>query len=305
MASFIITFREALEMALIVGIILSYLAKIKQTKFYAVVYTGIATAIIVSIGVALLFNLMAQGFTGRTEEIFEGITMLIGALLLTTMIFWMMKQRRIADQLQHTVAMELSKTHKFGLFLVVFVAILREGIEMVIFLGAASFASTQGGLVGALIGVLLAIAMGYLIFIGSLRINLKRFFGFTSILLVLFAAGLVAHGVHELQEAEIIPTLIEHVWDVNPAINVEGSYPLLHEKGYIGSILNGLFGYNGNPSLIEVLCYLLYLIVVFAIWRLGIMVSQHPKSPELSKNLAQSDHTVFNPTINRLYKGRR
>lgn len=277
MASFIIAFRETLEMALIVGIVLSYLVKIKQTKFNPMVYTGIATAIIVSIGVALLFNFMAREFTGRTEEIFEGITMLIGALLLTTMIFWMMKQKRIADQLQNSVAMELSKTHKFGLFLLVFVAILREGIEMVIFLGAASFASTQGSLVGALMGVLLAIAMGYLIFIGSLRINLRRFFGITSIVLILFAAGLVAHGVHELQEAKIMPTLIEHVWDINPTVNVEGSYPLLHEKGYIGSTLNGLFGYNGNPSLIEILCYLFYLIVVFVAWRLGIMVSQQGK----------------------------
>ncbi len=267
MASFIITFREALEMALIVGIILSYLAKIKQTKYNPVVYTGIATAIIASIGVALLFNFIAQGFTGRTEEIFEGITMLVGALLLTTMIFWMMKQTHIANQLQNSVAIELSKTHKFGLFLLVFVAILREGIEMVIFLGAANFASTQGGLAGALTGLFLAIAMGFLIFIGSLRINLKRFFSFTSVLLILFAAGLVAQGIHELQEAKIIPTVIEHIWDINPLVHTDNSYPLLHEKGYVGSILKGLFGYNGNPALIEVLSYITYGTIVFILWR--------------------------------------
>jgi len=100
-----------------------------------------------------------------------------------------------------------------------------------------------------------------------MKINIKRFFTITSILLILFAAGLVAHGVHELQEATVIPTVIEHLWEMNPPANLDGTYPILHEKGYIGSILKGLFGYNGNPSLIEVLSYFLYLVVVFLLWR--------------------------------------
>ncbi|MCK4755850.1 FTR1 family protein, partial [candidate division WOR-3 bacterium] len=108
---------------------------------------------------------------------------------------------------------------------------------------------------------------GYLIFIGSMKINIKKFFDITSILLILFAAGLVAQGIHELQEAKIIPTVIEHLWDINPLVNTDGSYPLLHEKGYIGSILKGLFGYNGNPALIEVLSYLAYGTIVFMLWR--------------------------------------
>jgi len=100
-----------------------------------------------------------------------------------------------------------------------------------------------------------------------MKINIKKFFNITSILLILFAAGLVAHGVHELQEANIIPMGIEHVWDINPPVNPDGSYPLMHEKGYIGSIFVGLFGYNGNPSLIEVLSYLFYLAIVFVLWK--------------------------------------
>ncbi|MFC1976305.1 FTR1 family protein [Chloroflexota bacterium] len=265
--SFIITFRETLEMALIVGIILSYLSRIKQTRYNNIVYAGVASGIAASVVGALLFSAIAGGFTGRSEEIFEGITMLIGAFLLTGMILWMMKQKHVATELEQKVATELVQARRFGLFLLVFIAILREGIEIVIFLGASNFASTDNNLIGALNGIAAAILLGYAIFFGSMKINLKKFFEITSILLILFAAGLVAHGVHEFQEAHIVPTAIEHVWDINPPLDSDNSYPLLHEKGYIGSLLKGLLGYNGNPSLIEVLSYLIYLVFAFVLWK--------------------------------------
>ncbi len=266
-SSFIIAIRETLEAALIVGIILSYLVKTKQTKHNNIIYIGVVSGIIISIIGALLFTHIAGGFTGRTEKIFEVITMLIGASLLTTMILWMMKQKHVSSELEHKVATELSEAHKFGLFSLVFIAVLREGIEMVIFLGATSFISTNNTLIGALAGIITAIFIGYAIFVSSIKINIKMFFNITSILLILFAAGLVAHVVHEFQETKIIPTIVEHIWDINPPINPDGSYTILHEKGYIGSILKSLFGYNGDPSLIEVLSYLVYLVLVFVLWR--------------------------------------
>lgn len=263
----IITFRETLEAALIVGIILSYLVKTSQTRYNNVVYVGIISGIVASIIGAFLFTSLAGGFTGRAEEVFEGITMLVGAVLLTTMILWMMKQKHIARELEDRVATQLSEAHKFGLFSLVFIAVLREGIETVIFLRAASLVATNSNLLGALGGLLIAIFLGYLIFVGSMRINIKIFFNVTSILLILFAAGLVAHGVHELQEAAVIPTVIEHLWDINPPLNPDGGYPIMHENGHIGGILKGLFGYNGNPSLSELLSYVGYLLLVFVLWR--------------------------------------
>ncbi len=278
-ASFVITFRETLEAALIVGIVLSYLARTKQTRFNRVVYVAIAAAIIASIAGALMFTTLAGGFMGRAEQIFEGVTMLIGAALLTTMILWMMKQRRIAAELQERVATEVAEAHRFGLFSLVFVAVLREGIETVIFLGAASLVASGNSLTGAAAGILVAILAGYGIFAGSMRLDLRKFFTITSILLILFAAGLVANGVHELQEAGIIPTVVENLWNINPPVNPDGTYPSLHENGYIGSILKGLFGYNGNPSLIEVLSYAAYLILVAVLWsnvgRAGVTSPQH------------------------------
>ncbi len=265
--SLIITFRETLEVALIVGIILGYLARTKQTKYNNVVYVGIISGIVASIIVAVLFTKLAGGFTGRAEEIFEGITMLIGALLLTTMIIWMMKQKHMTKALEHKVNKELVDAHKSGLFLLVFISVLREGVETVIFLGAASFVSSSNNMTGALAGIVGAVMLGYALFVGSMKMNIKKFFNITGILLILFAAGLVAHGIHELEEAKIIPTVMEHVWDMNPPVNPDGSYPILHEKGYIGSILAGLFGYNGNPSLTEVLGYAMYLIIIAVFWK--------------------------------------
>jgi high-affinity iron transporter len=229
--SFIITFRETLEAALVVGIVLSYLYRVKQTKHNNVVYAGVISGIVASIIGAILFTALAGGFTGRSEEIFEGITMLAGALLLTTMILWMMKQKHIAKKLENKVAAELTKAHTFGMFSLVFIAVFREGIETVIFLRAASFVSESSNMIGALAGII------------------------------------AAHGVHELQEAKVIPTIVEHVWDINPPLKPDGSYPTLHEKGYIGSILKSLLGYNGNPSLIEVMSYFVYLALVFALWK--------------------------------------
>src|SRR3989338_8742409 len=150
LSSFIITFRETLEAALIFGIILSYLIKTKRERYNNIVYLGIASAIIASIIGSFLFNSLAGGFTGRAEEIFEGISMIFAALLITFMILWMLKQKHIVLELHEKVGREIKEQHKVGLFLLVFASVLREGIETVIFLRAASFASAaENNVVGA------------------------------------------------------------------------------------------------------------------------------------------------------------
>ncbi len=264
--NFLIAFREVLEMSLIVGIVLSYLNKTNQTKYNNVVYVGIGAGIVGSIIGALLFHELAGDFAGRSEQIFEGVTMLIGAGLLTSMIIWMRKQKNIAKHLEQKIEAHASNDHRLGLFLLVFISILREGIETVIFLSASSLVSADTKLIGVLSGIVAAIILGYLMFVTTVRIDLKKFFTVTSTLLILFAAGLVAHGVHELGEAHLIPELIEHVWDINPMVYADGTFPLLHEKGYIGQLLTSLFGYNGNPSLMEVLSYIIYIGVAWLLY---------------------------------------
>ncbi len=266
-ADFFITFRETLEAALVVGIILGYLFKTNQARYNNIVYAGVIAGIIASIFAAMIFLNIYGGFSGRAEMIFEGVTMFFGAFLLTTMIFWMMKQKHLAQELKNDLSSKLSAKHKAGLFFLVFVSVLREGVETVIFLGAASFISKESSLAGAMLGIIAAVFLGYIIFIGSMKVNVKRFFSITSFILILFAAGLVAYSVHEFEEAGIIPSVIEHVWDINPPVNSDGSYPAFHENGAVGGIFKSLFGYNGNPSLAEVLSYILYIILAYILWK--------------------------------------
>ncbi len=269
-ASFIIAFRETLEAALVAGIVLGLLRKMNQKRFFKIVFIGVGTGILTSIVAAFLFNALVNGFEGVEGMVFEGVTMFVGAALLTTMIFWMMRQSHISGEIREKVNREMEKSSSAGLFMVVFVAILREGIETVLFLSAANFVSEENNLWGAIIGIGVAVILGYLIYAGTIKLNLKKFFTITSLLLVLFAAGLVAYGTHELVEVAeyngFVNPLLTTVWNINPPMNLDGTYPLLHDKGAIGSLLKGLFGYNGDPALIEVLLYCTYLVAVLSTW---------------------------------------
>jgi high-affinity iron transporter len=169
-------------------------------------------------------------------------------------------KRDAAVKLEHGVERHLAPggSHGVGLFLLVFLSVVREGVESVIFLGAARFGTGSGSLWGALAGLAAASLLGFLLFRGAVRVRLGLFFTVTNVLLLLFAAGLVAHGLHELVEAGWLPALVDPVWDLNP---------LLPEQGLLGSLLRGLFGYNGNPSLLELLGYAAYAAVAASLWR--------------------------------------
>ena len=259
--SFLITSRETLEASLVVGIVLAYLNKTNNQNYRKTVYYAIIFGIIASILAAVAFTFFAGGFEGKAEELVEGITMLIGAFLLTTMILWMMQQRHIAKEIEGKVERHLLSSRPLfshlGIFMIIFIAIIREGVETVIFLNAINYANGIN-FIGGSLGILAAIVVGYLFFISTRKINLKRLFNVSSILLILFAAGLVAHGIHEFEEAGVLNPIVENVWDINHIVD---------EKGIFGSFLKGLFGYNGNPSLLEVISYAAYLALIFILYR--------------------------------------
>ncbi|HET90533.1 MAG TPA: hypothetical protein ENN99_07325 [Chloroflexi bacterium] len=255
-AALFITLREGLEAALVVGIVLSVLRKLGQTDRSKPVWVGAAAAVVVSVAVGLALNALGMAFEGRGEQIFEGIAMLLAAGVLTWMIFWMQRQgQQIQAELESDVRRAASTGNAWALFSLAFVTVLREGIETALFLTAAAFSATPAEtLIGGALGLTIAMVLGWLIFATGKRLNVRVFFQVTSVILILFAAGLLAHGVHELQEAALLPTFVEHVWDVNP---------ILDENGAVGSLLKALFGYNGNPSLLEVISYGAYFIIVF------------------------------------------
>ncbi len=255
---FLITFRETLEAVLVVGIVLAYLVKTNQPGYKRFVWWGILFGILVSIVGAIIFTALLGGLSGRTEEIFEGFLMFIAAGLLTTMILWMAKQGRyVAKELEERVSHEISEQHATGILALVFLAVLREGVEMVIFLGAASQVE-ETSIFAPLLGIGVALIIGWIFFWGTTKLRVKWFFEVTSMILILFAAGLVAHGVHEFQEAGLLPVFVENLWNVNW---------LIDERGTFGSILKALFGYNGDPSFIEVLSWSIYLILIFGVYR--------------------------------------
>lgn len=257
--SFLLALREGLEAALVIGIALGVLAKTQRSYLKPAVWRGAFAAILVSLLAAVLLNLLGAQFEGRTEEIFEGFAMLAAALLLTWMIFWMQRQgASLQRQLELDVTSAAQRRGARGLFALAFLAVAREGLELSLFLTASALATDAlPTLLGAFFGLAGAALLGYLLFATTRRLSLKQFFQITNVLLILFAAGLVAHAVHEFNEAGLIPPVIEHVWDVNP---------LLHEDSTAGQVLKALFGYNGNPSLSEVLAYSGFLIFLWLLF---------------------------------------
>ena len=253
--SALITLREGLEAALIIGIVLGVLRKLGHANRSRAVWAGVVAAVAVSVAAGLALNVLGVAFEGRAEEIFEGVAMLLAAGVLTWMIFWMQRQgRRIQAELELDVRRAVTIGSIWALFSLAFLAVVREGIETVLFLTAAALSATPAQtLLGGAVGLIVAVALGWLMFAAGKRLDVRAFFRVTSVLLILFAAGLVAQGVHEFQEAALLPTLIEHVWDINP---------ILDEKSTLGSILKALFGYNGNPSLLEMITYGVYFAVV-------------------------------------------
>ena len=257
MAEFIIIFREVLEAGLIVGILYTYLKKVDQQSSIARLWQGVLVAIVLSIIGSFLFQILAGGFEGQAEKLFEGVVMIVAAVVLGSMIVWMAKNKNIADDLKTQANDALSTANAgWAIFSLAFIAVFREGIEIILFMyglaakqGAVSFLSSA-------LGAALALGVSYAIFIQGKKVPLKTFFNVSSVILIFVAAGMMAYGVHELESAGVIPDY-GRIWDINPPKLADGTYPLLHDKGYIGGLFKGLFGYNGDPSLVELLSCLL------------------------------------------------
>ena len=250
-AAFLMT-REGLEASLIVGIVLGYLAKTENRRYFRYIWLGAAAAVALSVatGAALFFTI--GELEGRSEQIFEGAAMLSAVAVLTWMVFWMRKQAaNIKRELEAQLATAIAAGSAVGLASVVFFAVLREGWETALFLFAISESSTPLATgIGAVVGLTISISLGIGIYLGSRRLNLRQFFTVTGLLLIVFAAGLLAHAVHEFQEAGLLPETVEHLWNTNAIVS---------EDSHFGKFLTALFGYNGDPSALEVGVWFTYL----------------------------------------------
>jgi len=293
MTELIIMFREVLEASLIIGILYTYLKKSNNEDSIKMLWSGVGAAVFISIVASVLFQIIAGGFEGNASKIFEGIVMIVASIVLTTMIIWMAQNKNISEDLKNKAEESLSSGLKYGIFTLAFVAVFREGVEIILFLYAIGIKDGIS-VIPSIIGSLLGLFAGYAIFIQGVKIPLKKFFNVTSVFLIFVAAGMLTYGVHELESGGVIPyfggnTKIEEdriiatrmngdskifeidkqkkakkwasrIWNINPSKNDDGSYPALHDKGAIGGLLKGFFGYNGDPSLIEFITWLLSMI---------------------------------------------
>lgn len=293
MAELIIMFREVLEASLIIGILYTYLKKSGNDSVLKMLWGGVFSAVALSILASILFQLIAGGFEGAASKIFEGVIMIIASIVLTTMIIWMAQNKNISEDLKKQAEKSLTSGFKYGIFTLAFVAVFREGVEIILFLYAIGIKDGIS-IFPSIIGSLLGLFAGYAIFIQGVKIPLKQFFNVTSVFLVFVAAGMLTYGVHELESGGVIPyiggkTIVEdnnviatrmngetktfsldkeikakkwasRIWDINPNKNLDGSYPMLHDKGSIGGLMKGFFGYNGDPSLIEFITWLISVI---------------------------------------------
>jgi high-affinity iron transporter len=259
--SFVLSLREGLEAALIIGIVLGALSKMNRKELAPAVWQGFASAVVASILAAIVMNFIGAEFEGRSEQIFEGVAMFLAAGILTWMIFWMRRTSRgLKTELEASVRKAAFDSGRKAIFALAFLAVGREGFELALFLFATKLeAGAIQVISGALLGLAGAALLGWLLFTSTRRLSLNRFFQITNVLLILFAAGLVAHGIHEFNEAHLVPEVVEHIWDINPILN---------EDSTVGELLSALLGYNGNPSLTEVIAYLGY----FGVLALGLKV---------------------------------
>ena len=257
-AALLITLREGLEISLVLAIIAAYLVKRDRADRLGKMWTGAAAAAALSLATGIIFFVAVGDFEGKWEEAIEGTLAFFAVAVLTWMIFWMRRNaRNISGDLHSKLdaALENSST---AILIISFVAVAREGFETVLFLIAAENGSSSGAsvVVGGLIGLTIAAVIGIGLYRGSSLVDLRRFFQITGTLLILFAAGLFAKGVHEFRALfEIDASLVaEPVWEVTSGPFSKGH--TLHD------FLKGLFGWSPTPERIRVVAYFAYLLPV-------------------------------------------
>ena len=258
-ANFLIGLREGLEAALVVGILIAYVVKIGRHDVVKRIWLGVGLAVGVSLALGAVLTFGAYGLSFEAQEIIAGILSLVAAAFVTWMIFWMLRaSRSLSGHLRGDVDRHLEGAG-WGLVLVALFAVGREGIETALFIWAAVQASGETALplTGAFLGLALASALGYLIYRGVLSFNISRFFTWTGLFLVIVAGGVVSYGVHDLQEAGVLPGLY------NLAFDVSGAVP---PTSWYGAVLTGMFNFSAATTWLEALAWVSYVVPVLTLF---------------------------------------
>jgi high-affinity iron transporter len=253
-ANYLIGLREGLEASLVVCILIAYLVKTDRRDALKPVWIGIGVAVGLALAFGCTLEFGSQELTFEAQEALGGSLSILAVCLVTWMVFWM---RRTARHLKAELHGKLDAALQMGtgaLVATAFLAVGREGLETALFVWASVRASSDGTeapLIGVLLGILTAVVLGYLFYRGAVRINLAKFFTWTGAMLVVVAAGVLAYGFHDLQEADFLPGLTNKAFDISDTIDPTSWY---------GTLLKGIFNFQPDPTVLQVVVWTAYLV---------------------------------------------
>lgn len=281
---FLIMLREGIEAALIVGIIASYLKQTGRGEWMPAVWIGVFLAAALALLVGGGLEWVSAEFPQKQQELFEGVIGLVAVGILSSMVFWM---RKVARSIKHSLhasldaALATSKNQVYTLIAMVFFAVAREGLETVFFL-LAVFQQSEGTAapMGALLGLILAIGVGFAIYSGSMRLNLGLFFRWTGLFILVVAAGILSNSVQALHEAGLWNHLQTIVFDISASLPMDGP---------LGSVLAGMFGYQDAPTVSTLSVYLIYLIGALVLFFLPAPGAQSAKPAHRQSSSATNE----------------
>jgi high-affinity iron transporter len=251
----LIGLREGLEAGLIVTILVAFLIRMSRRSTLVLVWAGVASAMIVSVVAGTILTFTAANLTDRGQELFEAAASAVATVLITGMVFWMRHPMHAAERQLHGQISAALRVGPVAVFAVAFLAVLREGLEMAVFVlvGIQNGAGTLRPLLSFATGIVIAIGLTWLLYLGVVCINLARFLTVTGVLLVFVAAGVLSHAVHDLQQAGVLPGLSTVAFDISSVIPLDTWH---------GSLLKGIFNFSAQPTVWELTAWLGYLAAV-------------------------------------------
>ncbi|OLR92149.1 iron uptake transporter permease EfeU [Actinokineospora bangkokensis] len=250
----LIGLREGLEAALVVSILVAYLVKTDRRSALRWVWLGVASAVLLSVAFGAVVTYSSAQMSFEQQELFGGTMSLVAVAFVTGMVFWMRSTaRRISGELRGKLDQAIA-VGPLAIALVAFLSVGREGLETAVFFYAATESAREntGPLVGFVIGIAVAVVLGWAIYRGAVRIDLTRFFTVTGVLLVFVAAGVLGYGLHDLQEAAFIPGLDTLAFDLS------GPVP---EDSWYGALLKGVFNYSARTTVVQAVAWLAYVAI--------------------------------------------
>ena len=256
LANYLIGLREGLEATLIVSILLGYVVRLGRRDLLPRIWWGIALAIALSLSVGGLLTFGTYGLTTQAQEAIGGGLSIVAVGFVTWMIFWMVRNgHRLSQSIRSDMDRTIGTGSAIGVVLLAFLSVGREGVETSLFIWAAVQSTGESwlALAGAALGIITAVALGVLLSRGLLKIDLGRFFTVTAGLLVVVAAGVFSYGVHDLQEANLIPGLANYAWNLSATIPLDSWY---------GTLLKGTLNFSPQATWLEVTAWLLYVALV-------------------------------------------